>query len=346
MSGLTRVVVAAVVVLSLAGVEIGSGAGTADAADATILGFGRHATGGAGGTRCVVTTTADAGPQSLRDCATRPNTIVTFGAGLAGRIILRTPVDVANSVTIEGPAPVITNGGRARTMGLVLAQGNVILRRLVFSDWGDWRRSPSVQPFPNPVFFDSGSDYVVDQVTFRRIGGKVGIRCASGITIAWSHFAESDKGVQVGDFAHGRCAWANTLTLHHNWFDRIGFRAPRTHSGNVHLLNNLQESWGSSAASSVCRGQLASEANVFRPARNKKAIFTDGRSAKPEKCILAGYARSTGDLLENGAFVVLNGPDRVFDPARAYDPTGRYVYPVDEASPALASVIKAGAGAE
>jgi len=306
-----------------------------------VIGFGRHADGGSGGESCVVTTRADAGPHSLRDCATRTRTVVTFDPHLAGSITLETPVTVARSVTIAGPGPVITNGGPGHSnMGLVLAAGNVALRDLVFSDWGDWQHLATAYPFPNPVWFSAGSDYAVDHVTFRRVGGKVGIRCASGITIAWSHFQQSDKAVQVGDFANAKCAFDNTLTLDHNWFDHIGFRAPRDHSGKVHLLNNLEDSWGSSAAASVCDGQLASEGNIFTPASNKKAIFTDATSTDDDKCNRPGFARSTGDLLEGGAFVAVNRPERVFDPAAEYS------YPLAAASPALVSAIREGAGAD
>jgi len=305
-----------------------------------VTGFGRRAFGGSGGALCVVTSRADAGPNSLRDCATRTKTIVTFDPRLGGSITLDSAIGVARSVTIAGPGPVITNGGPGHhNMGLVLSAGNVVLRNLVFSDWGDWEHRTKVSPFPNPVWFDAGSDYAVDHVTFRRNGGKVGIRCASGITIAWSHFLQSDKGVQVGDFSNAQCAFDNTLTLDHNWFDHIGFRSPRNRSGKVHLVNNLEDGWGLSAAASVCDGQLASEGNVFRPARSTKAIITDASGADEDKCTRPGFARSTGDLLENGALVSVNRPDKVFDPALEYG------YPLATASPALATAIVAGAGA-
>lgn len=336
---------AAVFVAVLAGAPTGIASGaTGGGGGATgglrVIGFGRHADGGVGGAVCVVTSRADSGPASLRDCATRPRTIVTFAPDLGGTITLDSSVSVAHSVTISGPGPVITNGGPGHTnMGLALSAGNVVLQNLEFSDWGDWQHRAKVAPFPNPVWFDAGSDYAVDHVTFRRNGGKVGIRCASGITIAWSHFLQSDKGVQVGDFSNARCAFGNTLTLDHNWFDHIGFRAPRDRSGRVHLLNNLEDGWGSSAAASVCDGQLASEGNVFRPGRTRKAIVTDASQADDDKCTRPGFSRSTGDLLESGALASVNRPGKVFDPGLEYG------YPVASASPALATAIVAGAGA-
>jgi pectate lyase len=331
---------AAVFVAVLVGAPAGIAGGATAAGGLRVIGFGRHADGGEGGAVCVVTSRADAGPASLRDCATRPRTMVTFDPDLGGAISLGSAVNVAHSVTISGPGPVITNGGPGHSnMGLVLSAGNVVLQNLVFSDWGDWEHRAKVAPFPNPVWFDAGSDYAVDHVTFRRNGGKVGIRCASGITIAWSHFLQSDKGVQVGDFSNAQCAFGNTLTLDHNWFDHIGFRSPRDRSGRVHLLNNLEDNWGASAAASVCDGQLASEGNVFRPGGNRKAIVTDASEADEDKCTRPGFSRSTGDLLEGGALVSVNGPDKVFDPALEYR------YPPAGASPALATAIVAGAGA-
>jgi pectate lyase len=75
-------------------------------------GFGAATLGGAGKPLCHVTTLADSGPGSLRQCAGPGNASVVFH--VAGDILLQTSIRVGSFVTIDGstaPAPGVTLRG-------------------------------------------------------------------------------------------------------------------------------------------------------------------------------------------------------------------------------------------
>src|ERR1035438_5850158 len=77
-------------------------------------GFGRFATGGAGGETVHVTTLDDAGPGSFRDAVSKPNRTVVFDVG--GVIRLKSNVAVSSGLTIQGqtaPGEGITLYGRS-----------------------------------------------------------------------------------------------------------------------------------------------------------------------------------------------------------------------------------------
>ena len=107
---------------------------------------------------------------------------------------------------------------------------------------------------------------------------------------------------------------------------------PRLRFGKVHLFNNLIDRWQSGASTSTMAGELASEANVFVAADDKRAITVKAGGDPTD-----GRARSTGDLLQNGATVEENDPNLVFMPDYPYAPA--------TADAQLQASIVAGAGA-
>lgn len=64
------------------------------------VGFGADATGGTGGTECVVTTLDDSGSGSFRDCVSESGRIVTFD--VSGYIQLESAVSLSSDLTING----------------------------------------------------------------------------------------------------------------------------------------------------------------------------------------------------------------------------------------------------
>jgi hypothetical protein len=75
-------------------------------------GFGAHARGGREGNNCIVSTLADTGLGSLRDCLKEPNRIITFTVG--GIIRSKDRFVIPKSTTILGqtaPSPGITTYG-------------------------------------------------------------------------------------------------------------------------------------------------------------------------------------------------------------------------------------------
>ncbi|KUI53467.1 putative pectate lyase C [Cytospora mali] len=70
------------------------------------VGFGADATGGTGGTECVVSTLDDSGTGSFRDCVSESGRIVTFS--VSGYIQLDSAVSLSSDLTINGstaPSP-------------------------------------------------------------------------------------------------------------------------------------------------------------------------------------------------------------------------------------------------
>ncbi|HTU67932.1 MAG TPA: hypothetical protein VMF52_18430 [Steroidobacteraceae bacterium] len=60
------------------------------------------------------------------------------------------------------------------------------------------------------------------------------------VTVSWNHFTAHDKTMLIGN-SDGAVADRGKLrvTLHHNWFDGVGQRAPRVRYGQVHVYDNL-----------------------------------------------------------------------------------------------------------
>lgn len=60
------------------------------------------------------------------------------------------------------------------------------------------------------------------------------------VTVSWNRFAAHDKTMLIGN-SDGALGDRGKLhvTLHHNYFDGIGQRAPRVRFGQVHVYNNL-----------------------------------------------------------------------------------------------------------
>src|ERR1035438_10498047 len=95
-------------------------------------GFGRFATGGAGGETVHVTTLDDAGAGSFRDAVSKPNRTVVFDVG--GVIRLNSNVAVSSDLTLQGqtaPGDGITLYGRSVSFS---GQKNVIVRYLRFRE--------------------------------------------------------------------------------------------------------------------------------------------------------------------------------------------------------------------
>lgn len=155
-------------------------------------------------------------------------------------------------------------------------------------------------------------------VLFQAHDGLLDITNASDfVTVSWNRFQEHDKLMLIGssDSATADRGKLN-VTLHHNYFENIGQRAPRVRYGKVHIYNNVYKivnpfsyvyAWGVGKES-----QIYAESNVF---------FTD-QSVTPAQFItsLNGtsiYAANTrvngapGGLLVNvvGAYNEANDPD-------------------------------------
>jgi pectate lyase len=145
------------------------------------------------------------------------------------------------------------------------------------------------------------------------------INGATDITVSWSHFFDHDKAMLFGNDIDDIAAQNMRVTLHHNWFDGTYTYNPRIRFGQVHMFNNLLDSWGDYGVAASHRSKLLSEGNIYRAddrtdnAGSKEAIIIQaGDNDEP------GNARSEGDLALNGAVLLENNRLDVVTPSYEY----------------------------
>ena len=117
------------------------------------------------------------------------------------------------------------------------------------------------------------------------------------VTISWCKFYNNDKTMLIGnsdkkfeDRLH------QTVTLHHNWFDKCTQRLPMVRFATIHIYNNLYTNTESKGIDRRAECRIYSEANFFENMEKSvtsntfgsmydvgsKNIKTAGLSAKPE----------------------------------------------------------------
>jgi pectate lyase len=271
-------------------------------------GFGAAATGGAGGAEYVVTSLADSGPGTLREGAGRPERLrIRFG--LSGEIRLRTGLPVEGNKTIDGRGASVRLTGK----GLALERPNVIVENLLFGPFDKTQRLDALA-----LHGRQARDIWIDHCSFSGAPDKA-IEMSGGatdVTVSWSRFSQQEQVIQAGAFETGEADLDIRLTVHHNFFDRTGYRNPRISYGKAHAFNNVLREWEEHGMSARRGGQLASESNVFEAGRDRSAIELAG--GKDDKDETPGLARSTGDLLLNGSEAKTLDADRVFNPSSFY----------------------------
>lgn len=273
------------------------------------VGFGTNVTGGLTGTKCIVTSLSDSGSGTLRGCLASGNRWITFGT--SGTIKLSNTIKVLANTTIDG------RGANVNIIGaeLLIKTPNVIITNLKFTASG-----PS-DAAPDAVRMSTGANGVwVDHNTF--IGGGDGVGDgaidmtdgATNITVSWNKFVNWDKSMLInGEGPDDSAMYKPQVTLHHNFIDSTRQRNPKLRHGMLHAYNNFLRNWRSYGMGIEDNGQLNSQSNIFEAGSNNRAIRTD-----PINGGLAGFARSTGDLLLGGAVVVVRSPEQVFTPAYPY----------------------------
>jgi pectate lyase len=290
-------------------------------------GFGAQTTGGADGKEYVVRNVGDSGPGSLREGAERSEPLrIRFA--VSGEIRLATPLRVGRDKTIDG------RGASARITGkgLLLEQPNVILENLVFGpfDPGNRQDAVALHRGARSIWIDHCNFSGAPDKAIEMLGGP------TDITMSWNRFSDQEQVIQAGAFETGEADREIRMTVHHNFFDGTGYRNPRISYGKAHVFNNVLRGWKEHGMSVRRDGELASEANVFEAGPDNSAIELSG--GKDDKDESPGFARSTGDLLLNGADAKTRDPERVFDPSQSYRAQ------VEPANQALVDKVVAGAG--
>jgi len=310
---------------------------------ATRVGFGGAVTGGSGGEVTHVTTDADDGPGSLRAAVGGDDSRwIVFDGDYT--IAATHGIEVGSNKTIDGRGHKVTITGHGQ-YGLVLQRArNVIVENMVLHDFGDTARTKANDKF-DAIHVEGSSGVWIDHSDLSMAGDKlISVDAGStAMTVSWNHFHDQEQVFQIGNQTTQAADASQTVTIHHNFFERTGYRNPVVSYGKAHAFNNYLLDWHTYGMRAERTGQMYSEANVFdagdNPNATKVAPAGDGCNDKKTKCDgRSGLLRSVGDLALNGAKITTSEPDKVFDP-HAF-----YAYKADQANDALKSRISGQAG--
>ena len=161
--------------------------------------------------------------------------------------------------------------------------------------------------------------------------------------MSWNHLHDQEQVIQIGNQTTQEADAAQTATLHHNFFDRTGYRNPVVSYGRAHVYNNYYLDWRLYAVRSERVAQLLLENNVFDGGRNPRVSLVtvqgDGCNDSGTRCDARdGYLRAEGNLTDNTRRIRESEPGLVFDPSRLYD------YSAETADRDLAERVESGAG--
>ena len=288
------------------------------------MGFGAEATGGAGGQLCIVSSTDNDGPGTLRNCIEGAEGPTWVRFAIDGDIRLRTPVALPSHMTIDGREHYIRLFGHGFELHDV---SNVIVTNIIFKEGNDGGDNDAIQ------IKHGAHDIWIHHVSLSNYGdGLIDItRAATDVTISWCKFSNHRKVMLIGSDPDQTDDRNIRVTLHHNWFKRTNSRHPRLRFGKVHAFNNYYDRWGGYAIGCSQDGECVSEANIFRADDDRTAITRrvgdDSRR---------GHVRSTNDRRRNGAEISEGGD--VFSPADFY------AYDVEDANDGLSDRIEDNAG--
>ncbi len=214
-------------------------------------GFGKHAIGGRGGSVCHVTTLADAGPGSLRDCVLQPNRTVVFD--VSGWITLATDLNVVQSyLTIAGQtAP--GQGVGVRGFRFLIDGDDVVARFLrVRRGIGSTtvrNDAMNIGFNANNVIVDHFSiGFGTDETLSMAGDDPTGPR---NVTVQWSIIA---WGLQRDNHSAGSLLVSNQTSIHHTLWAFNKTRNPRGRSaqtaiegtGHLDWVNNVTFGWDAS----------------------------------------------------------------------------------------------------
>lgn len=214
----------------------------------TAEGYGKNALGGRGGTVCQVTTLADSGAGSLRDCLTRTGArTVVFRVG--GTIVVNSTIRANGRLTIAGQtAPgggiQIRNGSTITTTVQIFGD-DVIVRHVRFSAGA----TPAQSNNNDSIFYD-GRRAIFDHISARWSTDEnvdvYGKTTNADITVQWSIIAEPLMGTVAHPGAHAYCIMHAGFrqTLHHSLITDCLMRAPNVATQEqFDMVNTVVHNW-------------------------------------------------------------------------------------------------------
>ena len=140
--------------------------------------------------------------------------------------------------------------------------------------------------------------------------GSIDMAFVHNVSVAYNSFDNCKKTMLVGNSDSSRCM---NISIHHNYFYRVGSRIPLCRNTNVHSFNNYFDSC-STAASVRVSSFLFSEANYYKSC--SKPIDVSG-----------GAAKSYGDIFvssNSGSAVIATSRDQVISNSCKPDMTTNY----------------------
>jgi pectate lyase len=230
-------------------------------------GFGRYATGGAGGTTVAVTTAAD--------FTTYATSASAYIINVSGTIVLGNNIFVASNKTIQG-----IDSGATINGDLWIGNGsrNVVVRYLTITN------PLGVGDGDGVTIINGAMNIVVDHCTF--------VDCADGelditngsdsVTVSWCRFRyvnqTTHRNVNLVGSSDTRTSDLGYLhvTFHHCWYDQLCTeRMPSVRFGRVHVYNN----YFAAAGNNYCvRTRLFAECrvenNYFENVQNPWELLT------------------------------------------------------------------------
>ncbi|WP_116612183.1 polysaccharide lyase family 1 protein [Paraburkholderia unamae] len=224
-------------------------------------GYGRAATGGEGGEVVSVTSSADAGPGTLREAlahASGPRWI-RFSSDMT--ITLLSQLRVPDNVTIDGRGHRVT----LLDYGLgIYGSNNVIVTHLSI----DGR----LRTFSQAINVANRSSNVwIDHLDLSRFADRL-LNVKNGstdVTVSWVKFHDDDKVMLLNNitskdlFANYDRDKSARVTVHHCYFFNTVQRNPRAQFGTFHLFNNLLENWDFYGMSFSLQARALVEGNIF-----------------------------------------------------------------------------------
>ncbi|MGW6494674.1 pectinesterase family protein [Nonomuraea angiospora] len=167
------------------------------------------------------------------------------------------------------------------------------------------------------------------------------VRASTYVTLSWNHLSDHDKVTLIGNTdSPTRYGEEDKLkvTLHHNYFEGLGQRAPRVRFGQVHVYNNYYTG-GDGHGYSIGVGfgsKVYAENNAFYGIAADKVLSVFNGTAISAKGNLVDGAPADVVAAYNAAHGTAVGPDAGWTPAlftRVHPPQ------------ALRALVPAGAGA-
>jgi pectate lyase len=314
-----------------------------DALLAQRAGFGRLTTGGYTGPVVHVTTDADAGPGSLREAVSGndPRWIVFDGDFT---IRLSKGIEVGSHKTIDGRNRKVTLTGHGAYGLLITDVSNVMVENLILHDFGDIEKTKSNDPY-DALHIEHASRVWIDHCDLSMAGDKL-VSVGKGsteITVSWTHFHDQEQVFQIGSMSNQDVDTAQTVTSHHNYFNRTGYRHPVISYGRLHAYNNYLCNYQLYGIRSERTAQAYIENNIFESDDKRPAIhFKPAGKGENDNHTLQdarpGSVKLAGNLCFPKTKAAENEPEKVFSPSDLYE------YKAEPATRELALRIAANAG--